>query len=181
MAAPKMQALEKGGANALGYLSGKDIRFTRSRGGLLAMTHKTPEGEVYYDRVIVFRCFPLTSPDDFLSVRDPNNEKREVGIIRHISELDEESERLLRDELNVRYYVPAISKVHSIQRHPRAMHMDVETDLGRRKFMMRYGLSAVRILEDGRVIFTDFDGNCYMIPDPKKLDKASYKKIEIYL
>ena len=176
----KMQALGKQGVNALGYLSGKDIRFTRSRGGLLAMTVKGEE-EVYYDRVIAFRCFPLTSPDDFISIRDPNDNKREIGMLRSVSELDEESERLLQEELSARYYVPIITKVYGIHRRPAVMELDVETDAGRTKFLMRHGLADIRILEDGRVMFTDRFGNCYMIPDPKKLDKASYKKVEVFL
>ena len=41
--------------------------------------------------------------------------------------------------------------------------------------------SSIRTLEDGRVFMYDIDGNCFTIDDPLKLDKASYKKVEIYL
>ena len=41
--------------------------------------------------------------------------------------------------------------------------------------------SNIRTLEDGRVFIHDIDGNCFQIPDPTKLDKASLKKIEIYM
>ena len=36
-------------------------------------------------------------------------------------------------------------------------------------------------LEDGRVFMYDIDGNCFTIPDPKALDKHSYRKVEVYL
>ncbi|MBQ2805506.1 MAG: DUF1854 domain-containing protein, partial [Clostridia bacterium] len=38
-----------------------------------------------------------------------------------------------------------------------------------------------RTLEDGRVFMYDIDGNCFCVTDPDALDKASRKKIEIYL
>ena len=41
--------------------------------------------------------------------------------------------------------------------------------------------SNIRTLEDGRVFMHDIDGNCFEIPDPDKLDKASFRKIEIYM
>ena len=178
-----MKTLERTAAAAvtgIPYLTGESVRFHRSVGGLLAMVHKTPEGERKYDRVIVLRAFPLTAPEEYLSVREPTEGKREIGMVRRLSDLDEESERLVRSELATRYYVPHITRIHSMHRR-RVFYMDVDTDLGRRKLTMRDNVNAVRLLEDGRVLFTDVDGNTFEIPDPKALDKASYRKIEVFL
>ena len=163
------------------YLTAENAHFCRSAGGLLALTVTTPEGEEHrFDRVIVLRAFPLTSPDDFLSVREPTDGKREIGMIRYISDLDEESERLVLRELAKRYYVPKITHIHSLHRR-RAVYLDAETDLGRRRITLRDSVGSVRPLDDGRVLLTDIEGNTFEIPDPKELDKASYKKIEVLL
>jgi len=41
--------------------------------------------------------------------------------------------------------------------------------------------SNIRVLEDKRSLIYDIDGNCFEIPEISKMDKASFKKIEIYL
>ena len=101
-------------------------------------------------------------------------------MIRYISDLDEESERLVLRELAKRYYVPKITHIHSLHRR-RAVYLDAETDLGRRRITLRDSVGSVRPLDDGRVLLTDIEGNTFEIPDPKELDKASYKKIEVLL
>lgn len=55
------------------------------------------------------------------------------------------------------------------------------TSAGRIEFIMTNPSSSIRTLEDGRVFMYDIDGNCFTIEDPTKLDKTSYKKVEIYL
>ncbi len=156
------------------------VRFSPSRGGLLSMTLSSEEGERVFDRVIVLRAFPLTSPDEFLSVREPTGGREELYMIRRLSDLDEESERLVREELASRYYIPRITRIYSLHRR-RMFFLDAETDLGRRKITMQGHAGAVRLLEDGRVLLSDLDGNLYEIPDPKALSKADYRKIEVLL
>ena len=156
------------------------VRFSPSRGGLLSMTLTDEEGEHVFDRVIVLRAVPLTSPDEFLSVREPTGGREELYMIRRLSELDEESARLVSEELASRYYIPRITRIYSLHRR-RMFFLDAETDLGRRKITMQGHAGAVRLLEDGRVLLSDLDGNLYEIPDPKALSKADYRKIEVLL
>lgn len=177
-----MKTLEARSAAPAGvaYLEGESVRFSRSAGGLLSLTHMTEEGEVRYDRVIVLRAFPLTAPEEYLSVREPTEGKREIGMLRRLRDLDEESERLVSEELEKRYYVPKITRIHSLHRR-RAVFIDADTDLGRRRITLSDGVNAVRPLEDGRLLFNDVEGNTFEIPDPRALDKASYRKIEVFL
>ena len=58
---------------------------------------------------------------------------------------------------------------------------DVETDIGKITFSVRDTFRSVHSFESGRVIITDVDGSRYEIIDANMLDKASYRKIEIYL
>ena len=166
---------------ALPYLSGETASFRPSRGGMLSLCLTHPDGrQEEFDRVIVKRCFPLTLPDEFLSVREPTGDEREIGIIRRISDMDEESERLIRRELSMRYYVPKVTKIHSLTRR-RAVFIDMETDLGRRRITLRDAVSSIRPMEDGRVFLTDADGGTYEIPNPRALDRQSYRRIEVFL
>ena len=162
------------------YLTSENARFHPSEGGLLALTVKAERGEHEYERVIVLRAFPLSAPNAYLSVRDPKDTKQEIGMIRDIADLDEASEELVRRELDERYFLPTITKIHSLHRRG-ALYFDVETDLGRRTLMLRDDISGIRVLDGGCVFMTDLEGNNYKIPDPTALDKASYRKIEIYL
>ncbi len=159
-----------------------NARFFPSAGGLLALSLLGEDGEIIrtYERVIVKRCFPLTSPNDYLSVREPTGAQTEIGIIPHLTDLDEQEEELLRRELAVRYFVPKITKVMAVHRR-RAFFLDVETDLGIRKLKLRDPTSSIRVLDDGRIFFTDVDGNSFEIPDPKALDKKSFRLIEVFL
>ena len=61
------------------------------------------------------------------------------------------------------------------------IYCDAETSAGKFSFEFRNPHSNVRILEDKRVLISDIDGNCFVIRDPMKLDRASYKRIEPYL
>jgi hypothetical protein len=164
----------------LTYLTKETAHFSRSAGGLLALTLTVGKSERHFDRVVVFRAFPLTSPFEFLSVRDARDTAKELGLIRSIADLDEEGERLVRRELESRYFIPAILRIYSMHRRG-SIYLDVETDIGRRTISFRGDASAIRTLDDGRVIISDLEGNSYQIPDPAALDKASYRRIEIYL
>lgn len=167
-------------AVAIRYLTSENAFFHASPGGLLAMTLRDGSTEHDYDRVIVLRSFPITSPDEFLSVREPKEGKKEIGMIRHLSDLDEASEALVAEELARRYFVPKILKIHSLRRRG-AVYVDAETDVGRRLFLLRDDVSSIRLAEDGRVFFTDMEGNSYVIEDPTRLDRASYRRISIFL
>jgi hypothetical protein len=164
----------------LTYLTKETAQFSRSAGGLLSLTLTSGKSERHFDRVVVFRAFPLTSPFEFLSVRDARDTAKELGLIRNIADLDEEGERLVRRELESRYFIPTILRIPSVHRKG-SVFIDAETDIGRRTFAFRADASAIRTLDDGRVIISDLEGNTYQIPDPNALDKASYRRIEIYL
>ncbi len=162
-------------------LTRENARFLRSAGGLLALEYQNEAGEtVKEDRVIVLRSFPLSSPDRFLSVRRPETGQPEIGMINEIGDLDEESEALVSEELARRYFIPTIRHIVSLHRKG-VIYIKADTDIGRRLLRLRDTASSFRTLEDGRVILNDLDGSCYEIPDPQALDRASYRKIEIFL
>jgi hypothetical protein len=161
-------------------------KFTLSEGGLISLDMVNAEGEAeHYERVVAVRAFPLTAPDEFISLRKPDTKEKghgkEVGFIRYLNEFDAETQKLINDELDRRYFVPEIFKIKKMKEKYGYSYWDVVTSAGDITFVVVNPTGNIRSLEDDRVLMYDIDGNVFQILDAEKLDKASYKKIEIYL
>ncbi len=171
-------------------LTPDNAKFTKSSGGLISLEVTQPDGKVeFFERIVPVRAFPISSPDEFISIRQPDTRMGgrgdEIGMIRRLSDFRVpsagEAVALIEDELGRRYFTPAIRKIHSFSEKFGYCYWDVTTNAGRVEFIMSNPASSIRTLEDGRVFMYDIDGNCFTIEDPAKLDKSSYKKVEIYL
>lgn len=167
-------------------LTPENAKFSRSTGGLISLTLNTPEsGEEFFERVVVVRSFPITDPDQYISIREPDTRTRgrgdEIGLIENINDFDKDTVALLCEELDRRYFIPEIKHIYSMKEKYGYFYTEAQTSAGKITFVLNNPTNNIRTLEDDRVIITDTDGNCFCIPDPKKLDKSSYKIIEIYL
>lgn len=167
-------------------LTQENADFFRSEGGLVSLKLKSPNGDVeFFERVLPVRSFPITEPDEFISIREPDSKEsgkgNEIGMIRKISDFPSEVRDLLEEELSRRYFTPEISKIFSVKDKFGYSYWEVMTSAGKISFVMNNPSSNIRTLEDGRVFIHDIDGNCFEIPHPEKLDKASFRHIEIYM
>ncbi len=167
-------------------LTPENAVFTRSAGGLISLSVTHPSGEVeFFERIVPVRAFPISSPDTFISIREPdtrlNGRGSEIGMIEDPSRFSSDVVEMLKDELSRRYFTPAIVKIHSFHEKFGFCYWDVSTKAGRVEFIMSNPTGSIRTLEDGRVFMYDIDGNCFTIEDPQKLDKRSYKFVENYL
>lgn len=160
--------------------------FSKSVGGLISLKIINAEGvEEFFERVVIRRSFPVSAPDEFLSVREPDTRQKgrgsEIGMIRNINIFDKETVDLLNAELELRYFTPIITKITSAKEKFGYNYWDAETTAGNVSLVLNSPFNNIRVLEDGRIFISDMDGNCFLIPDPKKLDRQSYKTIEIYI
>ena len=160
--------------------------FTRSHGGLISLTLVNEDGtREFFERVVPIRAFPISDPDDYISIREPDSKDQgrglEIGMITHIRDLPKEAQALLVEELEKRYFTPELQRIYSVTEKFGYLNFDAETSAGRISFVMVNPYSNFRTLEDGRVFIYDIDGNCFRISDPQKLDRHSFRKIEIYL
>ena len=160
--------------------------FSLSTGGLISLKIINAEGnEEFFERVVIRRSFPVTAPDEFLSVREPDSRIKgrgaEIGMIRNINIFDKDTVKLINDELEVRYFTPEIKKITSAKEKFGYTYWEAETTAGNASIVLNNPFSNIRVLEDMRIFISDMDGNCFVIPDPSKLDKLSYKYIEIYI
>ncbi len=167
-------------------LTPENARFTRSAGGLISLEVTQPSGKVeFFERIVPIRAFPISSPNTFISIREPdtqlNGRGAEIGMIEDPSCFPAEVADMLADELSRRYFTPAITKIHSFHEKFGYCYWDVSTGAGRVEFIMSNPTGSIRTLEDGRVFMYDIDGNCFTIENPSKLDKHSYKMVENYL
>ena len=160
--------------------------FFRSEGGLVSLKLKNENGEEeFFERVLPIRSFPITEPEEFISIREPETKYKgkgdEIGMIRRMSDFPDDVQSLLREELSRRYFTPELLKIFSVKEKFGYSYWEVQTSSGKISFVMTNPSSNIRTLEDGRVFIHDIDGNCFAITDPSKLDKASFRHIEIYM
>ncbi len=167
-------------------LTPENAWFSQSAGGLISLKIINAEGaEEEFERIVLRRSFPISAPDEFLSVREPDSRIKgrgsEIGMIRNINIFDKDTVALLNAELDLRYFTPTITRIVSAKEKFGYNYWDVETTAGTVSMVLNNPFSNIRSLEDGRIFIADMDGNCFIIPDPKKLDRQSYKYIEIYI
>ena len=164
----------------------KNSWFSKSVGGLISLKIINAEGEEEtFERVVLRRSFPVTAPDEFISVREPDTRLKgrgsEIGMIRNINVFDKNTIALLNAELELRYFTPTILKITSAKEKFGYNYWEADTTAGSVSLVLNNPFSNIRKLEDGRIFISDMDGNCFIIPDPQKLDRQSYKYIEIYI
>ncbi|MGQ9729716.1 MAG: DUF1854 domain-containing protein [Candidatus Zipacnadales bacterium] len=116
------------------------------------------------------RCFPFSDPEHYIALFD--GLKGEIGVIYDPRELDPESQEVLVEILDRRYFLPTIQHVKSIREEYSVVYWSVETDEGPRDFVCRGLRDAVNELHDGRLIITDVDGNRFQIPDYTLLSRS---------
>ena len=167
-------------------LTVENAHFFKSPTGLISLTLTRPDGKIEtFERVIAIRCFPITNPMEFISIREPESKQVgcgiEIGMIRRLSDFPADVQALLSEELDRRYFTPIITKITSMYEKFAHIYITVETDAGNVEFILNSPHTNVRVFEDRSVYLYDIDGNCFKIPETSKLDPQSFHKIEIYL
>lgn len=158
-------------AARINFLDPRKLKFSRA-GVCLRLT---VEGERSVIRAVVYRVFPLTHPDRYLSIRDGAG--AEVGLVRSLAELDADGRKLVEEDLDRRYFLPVIRKIASVIERFGTVEWQVDTDRGRYRFTTRDLRENVLRLGAGRYILHDVDDNRYEITDTGRLDRASLARL----
>ena len=174
------------------YLTADNSRFYRTENGFPAMEAVLPKfGDDLEEnqdktpikqdlgRVFFHRCFPFETPNEYISVL--NKDGREYAMIRNLDELDAESREIIVSELDRKYLCPTITKIKALKEKLDFSFWEVNTDRGDMSFSMHDTYRNIARVGNGMLIITDVDGNRYRIDDVAKLDRKSFKKIELYL
>lgn len=141
--------------------------FSRGAGGVFqgAVDGKT------YEELVVYRAFPFLYTMQFISIRNAKSE--ELGIIRDIAELDEESGSELERELQFRYFLPRVTRVDSVKQKNDLWLWELQTSLGSTRIAMRNLHEHMQFPGGGRIVLTDINGKRCEIADWHALDSHS--------
>lgn len=160
------------------FLSDEELTLTKTKGGFLSL--KIGENEEY-KRVALQRAFPLTKPNEYITIREVDDKRelgKEIGIILNLNDISEDKKLLIHEELDMRYHTPYIMQILSLKDEYGYIYMDIVTDAGSKKLTVPSSSSNFIKLSDVRVLIIDMDGNRFEIEDYKKLDKKSVRLIE---
>lgn len=161
------------------YLNNKNAKFEKN-GDIPCLTVTNTDGEeVHYEKIILVRNFPFQYEKEYITVLDKG--AKEIGIIKTLSDFDDETGKMLTQELERRYYMPKIREILRMKEKMGFTNWTVDTDFGKITFSVRDTYKNVVKLPKGRCIITDVDGNRYEIPSLSELDKKSYKRIELII
>ena len=156
--------------------------FRRTGGGFVGMDYTTPDGEVKsFTRVSVHRCFPFSDPGRYISIREPEGDGKEIGLIEELGALPRETQEMLEEQMALRYFIPQISRIKSIKEEYGYSYWDVTTDRGVCRFTVRMGGGSVYSIGGGRYLINDIDGNRFEIPDLNKLSSREVRELDLFI
>lgn len=153
----------------------KDNASFRDEEGFLSMTL----GEKIYDRVLLSRCFPFDEPETHISVTDC--ELQEIGMIRDLHELTEESREACGKELARKYFTRKILSIEKIKERYGFTHWEVTTQKGKASFSVQDTYRSITKITSDHLLIYDVDGNVYEIMSVDGLPRRSYRHLELYL
>ena len=131
-----------------------------------------------YPRVILTRALPLTQPDRFICISD--TEKNELGILADIGAFPEDQQKLILNELSMRYFCPVIESIQKITEKMGNFYFDV-TIKGKKKAFTVKDISKSIRMNGGNIDISDLDGNRYLIVDFDSIPAKSRRMLEPYI
>jgi len=170
-----MQSLEE--KIKMRWLKPEECVFTRTSGGFVRLDFR---GTVY-PRVAVHRCFPFSAPDEYISIRESDESSQEIGLIQKLDDWDHDTQAMLREQLELRYFNPKITRIKHVREEYGYAYWDVGTDRGDCRFVVRMGSGTVIHIGSGRYMVTDVDGNRFKIPNIHTLSPQEMKKLDMFI
>lgn len=157
------------------YLNPEKAIFSITEGGLLTLQL----GNEYFAKVDLYQAFPFSLENKYISVRDEEGE--EIGIIKDLDELPQQSREAVEQELAWRYYAPQITKIIDIKDEFGHRYWDVETNHGYRKFVTRGRDEGIYQITESRILIIDMTGNRFEIANYYQLDAKSLRLLEPFI
>jgi hypothetical protein len=87
-----------------------------------------------YLKFTAYLTFPLSQPEKYISLRSGNDE---IGMIRDLNEFDRETQRIVRELLRRRYFVPQVTKIVNVTERYGGMTWNLETDRGEKTIITK--------------------------------------------
>ncbi len=152
-----------------------DFQLHRNALGRLVLT--TADGQTH-EGIIPVRAFPLSAPDEGLSLVGPDGHER--AWIDRLSALPEPMRRLLEEDLALRDFAPRIRRLVQVSSFATPSTWEVETDRGLAKLLLK-AEEDIRRLPGGGLLITDGHGLHFRIDRLAALDKTSRRLLDRFL
>lgn len=129
------------------------------------------EGDRCIPAARVFRCFPLTAQDEYLSIQDGAG--HEHGVLKNLDGLDPSSQATLAQYMNRRYFTPIIQRILTLNQEASMWSWEVVTQRGVATFYIRGVRDSVHEVAPRRWQIHSIDGQRFEIRDFEELDAKS--------
>ncbi len=152
-----------------------DFKLSRNAAGELQFTDSL--GRVH-DGVVPVRAFPISAPDDGLSI--VSKEGHELVWISSLADLPAPIKALIEAELAQREFMPVIRRINQVSSFATPSIWDVETDKGSTQLTLKAEDQIWR-LKNNKLLITDKNGVNFMIEALEQLDRHSRKLLDRFL
>jgi len=129
----------------------------------------------------IYLTFPMTNPEEYISIRESDEKAKEIGMIENLNQLEQEQQDMLREQIRLRYFMPVITKILDVKDEYGHAYWHVMTNFGICRFTTQMSGDAVISLSDSRLLVTDIDSNRYEIPDFYALSVTERKKLDLFI
>ena len=160
---------------SLEFSNPKECRFFKNKNGFLVLELNSKN----MGRVKLSRSYPFSKPTEYICISDL--EDKEIGILRDITELDNASLELAKEELETRYFCPTITEIKSIKEKMGHFYFETKIGVKDRNFTVKNITRNVRFAGEDTLLIFDMDGNRYVMPEFSKTDAKSKRLLEPYL
>ena len=152
-----------------------DFALIRNAAGRLVFTSATGETN---ESVVPVRAFPIAAPDEGISLT--GSDGHELFWIAHLSELNQATRTLIKEELAHREFTPEIRRIRHVSSYATPSTWQVATDRGDAELLLK-AEDHIRRLSHTSLLITDAHGVSFLLPDVEALDAHSRKLLDRFL
>jgi hypothetical protein len=154
-----------------------EIGFQMARNNAGQLQFTSGDGVIYED-VNPVRAFPISAPDEGLSII--SKEGHELAWIPDLAAIPAQMKALINAVLAQREFMPVILRITQVSSFATPSIWDVETDKGNTQLTLKAEDQIWR-LKDNRLLITDKNGVNFTINNIEQPDKHSRKLLDRFL
>ena len=138
----------------------------------------TPAGGTAVENVQVVCSFPLTAPQEAISIVGPDG--HECAFIAHLDQLGEPQRKAVTAAIEERNFSPVIERIRAVSTFATPSTWQVSTDRGPTSFVLR-SEDDIRLLEGQALLILSSHGVCFGVRDRFALDAHSRRLLDRFL
>lgn len=138
-----------------------------------------PEVQVEEDLVpnaVFRRLFPLSDGESYIALQD--SEKKEIGILKSLDGMDDDSRRVVENLLDRQYFTPRVSTIKTLKQEGGMWRFEVETQRGPAEYFVRNWRDSAHEISANRWLVHSVDGQRFEIPNTETLDANSQNLLD---